>query len=211
MIAPHTGHYCRNAVQGTFSDICAFDVGKVFPREHGVSMTKHDGINTRYFAEVINRVLRHSLIRVGRKARVSHDDDHIRALGPHFRYVLTCGFGDVIHCHFAAEIGFIPGHDLRWHKTDVANFQRLLVTLFVDHLGVFNQIGGKKRFFGFNVDDIGVNVRELRACERLMQILQTVVKFMVAEVADRVIQRIQRLINRVRFAGFQPFRRHVIS
>ncbi|MNN89220.1 hypothetical protein D3C81_2070010 [compost metagenome] len=44
-----------------------------------------------------------------------------------------------------------------------------------------------------------------------MQIIQPVVKLVVSEVTDGVIQGIQRLINRVNIAFFQPLRRHVIA
>ena len=210
MIAPHARHHRRHAIERTFCNISAFNVGKIFTREDGVSMTKHNGIHARYFTKIINGVFRHRLIRVGRKAGVSNHHHDIGAFFPHFRHILTRGFGDVIYRHFAAEVGFIPGHDLWWHKADIANLQRLLVTFLVDHLSIFDQIRRKQRLFGLNVDDIGVNVGELRPGQRVVQILQTVVEFMVAEVTHRVIQRIERLIYRVNFARFQPFGRHVI-
>ncbi len=54
-------------------------------------------------------------------------DHNIRAFFTHLRYVFTRRFGDVVNGDFAGEIGFIPGHDLRRYKTDVADFQRLLL------------------------------------------------------------------------------------
>ncbi len=136
---------------------------------------------------------------------------HVCAVGAHLGHVLTRGFGDVVHRHFAAQIGFIPGHDLRWHKADIANLQRLLVTVFIDHLSFFNQIRRKQRLFGLNVDDIGINVREFSACQRFMQVIQTIVEFVIAEVTDAVIEQVHGLINRVNIALFQPFGRHVIA
>ena len=175
-----------------------------------MSVTKHNGIHARYFAEVINGVFRHRLIWVGRKPGVSNHHHDIGAFFSHFRNVFACSFRNVVHRDFAAEVGFIPGHNLRWNKADIANLQRLLVPFLVDHLSVFDQVRRKQRLFGLHVDDIGVNVRELRSGQRVVQILQTVVEFMVAEVTHRVIQGIQRLIYRVSFARFQPLGRHVI-
>ena len=136
---------------------------------------------------------------------------HVGTIGTHLRHVVTRGFGDIVHRHFTAQIGLIPGHYLRWHKADIANLQRLLMTVFIDNLGFFNQIGRKQRLFGLNIDDIGVNVREFGASQRFVQIVQPVVEFVVAEVADAVIEQIHGLINRVYIALFQPFGRHVIA
>ncbi len=44
-----------------------------------------------------------------------------------------------------------------------------------------------------------------------MQIIQAVVKLVVAEVTHRVVQGVQRLIDRMNIALFQTFRRHVIA
>ena len=87
----------------------------------------------------------------------------------HFRDKLACGFGNVVDGDFAAEIGFIPGHNLRRYKTDIANRQRLRFAVAILYLGILNQIRRKHRFAGFNVDDIGVYVGEFRAGQRFVQ------------------------------------------
>lgn len=38
-----------------------------------------------------------------------------------------------------------------------------------------------------------------------MQIVQTIIKFMVAEVSNRVIQSVERFIDRVNITVFEPF------
>ncbi|MND90714.1 hypothetical protein D3C80_828060 [compost metagenome] len=126
----------------------------------------------------------------------------IRAFLTHFWHILARGFGDVVHGHFTGEIGLIPRHDLRRHKADITDFQRLLFTVLIDHVSLFDQVRGEERLFGLNVNDIGVNVREFRASERIVQIIQPVVKFVITEVAHRVIQGIQRLIDRVNVTLF---------
>lgn len=45
MVAPHAVHYRRNAVKRTFGDIRAFDVGKIFTGEDGVSVAKHNRVD----------------------------------------------------------------------------------------------------------------------------------------------------------------------
>ena len=84
---------------------------------------------------------------------------------------------------------------MRRHEADIADFKRLFFTVLIDNLGLFNQIGGKERLLRLNVDDVGVNVGEFCASQRIVQVLQAVVKFVVAQVADGIIQRIHRLIN----------------
>ena len=80
----------------------------------------------------------------------------------------------------------------------------------IDNLGIFNQVWGKERLLRFNVDDIGVNVREFRAGQGIVKVFQTVVEFVVAEVADGVIQGVHRFIDRMDLAFFQPPGRHVV-
>ena len=136
---------------------------------------------------------------------------HVRTVGAHLRHVLAGGFGDVVNGDFAAQVGFIPGHDLRRHKADIADFQRVLAAVFIDHVRFFNQIRSKHRFLGLNVDDIGVNVREFRTRQRFVQIIQTVVELVVAEVAHRVVEQVHRFIHRVRIALLQPFCCRVVA
>ena len=211
MVAPHAGHYRRHAVERSFVDICPFDAGKILTREDRMSVAEEDRVHARHFAQVVNRVFRHHLIRIGREARVGDNDHNIRPFFTHLRYVFTRRFGDVVNGNFAGEIGFIPGHDLGRYKADVANFQRLLFTVLINNLGLFNQIRGEKRLFGLNVDDIGVNVREFCACQRIVQVFKTIVEFVVTEVADGIIQGVHRFIHRVDLAFFQPLCRHVVT
>ncbi|SAH82510.1 Uncharacterised protein [Enterobacter hormaechei] len=211
VVAPHARHHRWHTVERPFFDVRAFDISEIFAREDGVGVTKQDRIHARHLAEIVHGVLSHHLIRVGREARVRHDDDHIRPFRPHLRHVFARGFGNVVDGHFPVEVGFIPRHDLRRHKTDIADFQRLFFTVLVDNLGLFNQIRGEERLLRLNVDDIGVNVREFRSCQRVVQVFQAVVKFVVAQVADGIVQRIHCLINRMDLAFFQPLRRHVVS
>ncbi len=123
-------------------------------------------------------------------------DYHISAFRAHLRYVLTRGFSDVVDFHLAAEVGFIPCHDLRRHKTDIADAQGY----GVDHhypeprypeSGRGVNIG----FAGFEIDNVGVNVGEFRPGQRLVQEVETVVEFMVSQIADGVIQGVHRLIK----------------
>ncbi len=174
-------------------------------------VAEENGINAFHFAEVVDGVFRHRLIRIGRQTRVRHDDHQIGAFLTHLRHILTCSFGNVVNRHFAAQVGLIPGHDLRRYKTDIANLQGLRFPVLIDHGRLFDQIRGEQRLIGFNVDDIGVNVREFGPGERHMQIIQPVVKLVVAEVTHRVVQGVQRLIDRMHIALFQTFRRHVIA
>ena len=111
---------------------------------------------------------------------MGHDDHHIRPFRPHLRHVFARGFGNIVDGYFPVEVGFI-GHDLRRYKTDIADFQRLFYRP-VDNLGLFNQIRGEERLLRLNVDDIGVNVREFCPCQRVVQVFQAVVKFMVARL-----------------------------
>ena len=50
MIAPHARHHRRYAVQRTFSDIRAFNTGKIFAREDGVRVAEHNGIDAGHLA-----------------------------------------------------------------------------------------------------------------------------------------------------------------
>ena len=167
-----------------------------------MGVTKQNRVDARHFTEVIDGVLSHRLIRIGRQSGVGDDDHDICAFLAHLWHILTRGFGDVVHGHFAGEISLIPRHDLRRHKADITDFQRLFFTVLIDHFSLFDQVRRKERLFGFNVNDIGVNVREFRASERIVQIIQPVVKFVITEVAHRVIQGIQRLIDRVNVTLF---------
>ena len=211
VVAPHARHHRWHTVERPFFDVRAFDTGEIFAREDGVGVTKQDRIDARYLAEVIHGVLSHRLIRVGREARVGHNDHHICAFRPHLRHVFARRFGNVVDGYFPVEVGFIPRHDLRRHKADIADFQRLFFTVLVDNLGLFNQVRGKEGLFRLNVDDIGINVREFCPCQRIVQVFQAVVKFVVAQVADGIVQRIHCPINRMDLAFLQPLRRHVVA
>lgn len=94
---------------------------------------------------------------------------------------------------------------MRRNKADIADFQSLRVAVFINNARLFNQIRRKERLLGFNVDNIGVNIREFRAGQRVMQIVQTIIKLMVAEVSNRVIQSVERFIDRVNITVFEPF------
>lgn len=107
MVAPHAGHYRRHAVERSFVDICPFDAGKILTREDRMSVAEEDRVHARHFAQVVNRVFRHHLIRIGREARVGDNDHNIRPFFTHLRYVFTRRFGDVVNGNFAGEIGFI--------------------------------------------------------------------------------------------------------
>ncbi|MNU76750.1 hypothetical protein D3C71_663090 [compost metagenome] len=211
MIAPHARHHRRYAVQRAFLDIRALDAGEIFAWEHRVRVAKQNGVDARHFTEIVNGVLGHRLIRIGRQTGVCDHHHQIGAFLTHFRHVFARRFGDVVDGHFAGEIRFVPGHDLRRHKTDIADFKRLLFTVLIDHLSLFNQIWRKQRLLRLNVDDIGINVREFCPGKGHVEIIQAVVKFMISKVADGVIQGIQRLVDRVDITLFQPFRRHVVA
>lgn len=51
------------------------------------------------------------------------------------------GFSDVVDLHLAVEVSFIPCHDLRRHKTDIADAQGMGLTIAILNLGILNQIG----------------------------------------------------------------------
>ena len=160
-----------------------------------MGVAEQDRIDARDFTQIINGVFRHGLIRVGGESRVRNHHHQIGPFFAHFRHVFARSFGNIVNGHFTVEVGFIPGHDLRRHEADIADFKRLFFTVLIDNLGLFNQIGGKERLLRLNVDDVGVNVGEFCASQRIVQVLQAVVKFVVAQVADGIIQRIHRLIN----------------
>ena len=135
---------------------------------------------------------------------------HISPFRPHLRDIFARGFGNVVDRHFTAEIGFIPGHDLRRHKADIADAQGVGLTVAVHDPGILDQVRRKHRFSGFGIDDIGVHVGELRPGQRLVQEVETVIELMVAQVADGVIQGVHRLIYRM-YALFEPFCRHIVA
>lgn len=142
---------------------------------------------------------------------MGNDHHHVRAFFAHFRDKLACGCGNVVNGHLTAKIGFIPGHYLRWYEADIANAQRLRFAVAILHLGILNQIRRKHRFAGFDVDNIGVQVGELRPCQRFMQEVEPVVKLVVAEVAHDIIQGIHRLVDRVNIALFQTLCGHIVT
>ncbi len=142
---------------------------------------------------------------------MSNDYHDISAFLAHFGHIFPGGFRNVIDGNFAAQVRFIPNHDLRRNKADIADFQSLRVAVFINNARLFNQIRRKERLLGFNVDNIGVNIREFRASQRVMQIVQTIIKLMVAEVSNRVIQSVERFIDRVNVTVFESFCRHIIA
>ncbi len=166
VIPPHARHDSRYTVQRSFGNISPFNAGEIFAREHCVRVAEENGINAFHFAEVVDGVFRHRLIRIGRQTRVRHDDHQIGAFLTHLRHILTCSFRNVIDRHFAAQVGLIPGHDLRRYKTDITNLQGLCFPVLIDHGRLFDQIRSEQRLIGLNVDDIGVNVREFGSGER---------------------------------------------
>ncbi len=137
--------------------------------------------------------------------------DNIGAFAAHFRHVMACGLGNVVNGNFALQVRLIPDHDLRRHKADVANIQPVGFAGAIGHRGGFDQIRRKQRLVGFAVDDIGVHIREMRAAQRLVQVVEAIVEFVVAEVADAVIQGIHRFIHRMHLILAQPFRCHIIA
>ena len=136
---------------------------------------------------------------------------HISPFRQHLRDIFARGFGNVIDRHLAVKIGFIPGHDLRRHKADIADAQGVDLTVAVHDPGILDQVRRKHRFSGFGIDDIGVHVGELRPGQRLVQEVETVIELMVAQVADGVIQGVHRLIYRMYIALFEPFCRHIVA
>ncbi|CCJ99605.1 NADH pyrophosphatase [Cronobacter malonaticus 507] len=211
MIAPHARHHRRHAVQRTFGDIRAFDGGEIFTGEDRVRMAEENGIHARHLAQVVHRVFRHRFVWLGGKPGVRDHDHQIGAFRAHLRHIFTGGFGDIVDRDFAAEVRLIPRHDLRRHKPDVADFQRMRLAVFIFYFGFFNQVRRKKRLLGFGIDDVRVDVREFRASERFMQVIEAVIEFMVAEVADGVVQHVQRFVDRMHVAVFQALRGHVIA
>ena len=85
------------------------------------------------------------------------------------------------------------------------------MTVAVLNRGILNQVGGEHRFAGFGIDDIGVHVREFRPRQRFVQEVEAVVEFMVAQVADGIIQGVHRLIHWMNIALFQPPGGHVVA
>ena len=142
---------------------------------------------------------------------MGNDHDHVRAFFTHFRDKFARGCGNVVDGDFAAEIGFIPCHNLRRYEADIANTQRLRFAVAILNLGILNQIRRKHRFAGFGIDDIGVHVGEFRAGQRFVQEVEPVVKLVVTEVPHRIVQGIHRFIDRVNIALFQPLRRHIVA
>ena len=69
----------------------------------------------------------------------------------------------------------------------------------------------KARFAGGNIDNIGINIGEVRARQRLLQVVEAVIKFMVAEIADAVVQPVHRLPDRMRLSRIESFRRHIVA
>ena len=200
VIAPHAWHHRRNAVQRAVSDVRPLNGGELFTGEDRMCMAKQDGVDAFHLAEIVNRVLRHRVIRLAAQAGVRDSDNQIGTLCAHLRHITACRFGDVIDPHLALQIRFVPHHDLRRHKADIANFQSLLFAVAINHRGGFDDVGGKKRLAALHVNHVGIHIRKAGACQRFFQVGQAIIEFMITEVADAVIQRIERLIDRMNLA-----------
>ena len=134
MIAPHAGHHRRNAVQRAFLNIGPFDGGELLAGKDGVCMTKENRVDAFDLAEVVDRVLRHCMVRLAAEAGVRDRHHQIRTLGAHLRYIATRGFGDVFDAHFALQVGFVPHHNLRRREADKTDLQLLRLAVAIRHL-----------------------------------------------------------------------------
>ncbi len=200
VIAPHAGHHRRNTVQGAVGDICTLDVSKLLAGEDRMRMTKQDGVNAFHLAEIVNRVLRHRVIRLAAQAGVGNSDNQIGALRAHLRHVAASRFGDVIDAYLALQVGFIPHHDLRRHKADITYLQGLRLAFAINHRSGFDEVRGKQRFAALHINHVGVHIGKTRACQRFFQVGQAIIEFMITEVTDTVIQRVERLVDRMDLA-----------
>ena len=147
--------------------------------------------------------------------RERHDD--LRAFFLHLRHPGLGGFHDVARGDVAFEVAAVPGHDLRRHEADEADFDGMLGAgtvddrLVEDHIGLHQGLVGGRRSACLG-GDVGADHREGRAGQGLHQEVETVVELVVAEGRGVEAHGVHRGDDRVDIAfGHALFIGHVIA
>ncbi|CRZ44081.1 Uncharacterised protein [Vibrio cholerae] len=140
MATPTPRHHSGHAIDGTFIDVCARYISKIFTREDGVRVTKSNRVNTFDLGQVVNRVFCASLVFIGADPRVGDGDNHIRAFGFHLRDKFFCGLFDIGCGHFTFEIFLIPHHDLWRNKSDITDLDGMCLSIGIFKAVLFNHI-----------------------------------------------------------------------
>ena len=209
MVAPPPGHDRRDAIDGAAHHIGLGVLGKGWAWKLCMGVAKEHGVHPRHFSQCADRILGKPGDRAFFKTTMGNGNHQLRALCPHLRDKLACGFHHVFDDNFALKVGPVPHHDLRGRKPDHTHFDGMPLPLCVneltiqDHIGLERVLGlrGIAVFVGHI--DVGIDVRELRTAQCTLQKRQPEIEVMVADVGRVVSHPIHHLIRRMHLALLQ--------
>ncbi len=188
MAAPESRHDRGLSVERAGLRIDARNVVEFLAAREGEMLVPgEDHVDPVDLREVQGRVLLAALSFAARDARMAQRHDDVGAGFLDIRHMLLRRIDDVRRRRLAVEMGLVPLHDLRRHEADHADFQLMRRACLVDHVAIENE-PRLLQGLAIGLDDIGADEREFRRPERVLQEVETVVEFVVAERAAIVIE-----------------------
>ena len=205
VVAPAPWHHCRHAVDGALVDVDFGITGKRLAWEFLVRMAKQDGVDAGHIGQAAYAVFAHRPHGTALQPGVRHRHHQLRPFGAHFRHQAFGHFYHVPGADFSLQVGFVPLHDLRRHKTDNADFESVPPTLCIGKLALQNHVGREgvcaRGCAAF--EHVGADIGKPGPGHGTAQERQAKVKLVVAQVGSVVTQRMHDLVGRVYFAVFQ--------
>ena len=198
----HDGRHTGNPALGiiNLSDI------RILARESLVGMAQQQSVNPYHLRQINRGVLHKGLLRRPRDTGVSHYDHQIGPFGTHLGDVVLSRLDHIGYDHLAFQITAIPLHDLGWIHPQNPYLDRLHVAIDVLHLTVEQHIRLEAVGHSIPVDlaivvafeiagieHVGIQDRIIGPRQCIGQIVEAVVELVVTEVADVILQLVERI------------------
>ncbi|MNK68144.1 hypothetical protein D3C87_874950 [compost metagenome] len=208
MRAPETGHDSRLAHQRALDRICTLNaVPGLRTGENEMLVAGEDGVDA-FDGSEIKRGVFHALgLALAIDTGMGKGDDDISAFFLHDRNPGFRCLDDITRLGLALEVLGIPHHDLRRHEADDADLDRARHAAAIADLLFQNDIGLEEQLVVFRIGsklalgEVGADVRETRAGQRVRHIVEAVIEFVVAERAAIITQHIHGIDHGVLVAG----------
>ena len=192
MVAPASGHYGSNAIDGAARCIHFGIAGKGRAGKLGMGMAEQDRVNADNLCQPRHGVFGELPYLPLLEPRMRDHHHQLRALGAHLRHVFSGHLDHIAHHHAAFQIGFVPLHDLRRYQADHPDFQCVELTLGVLELPLKQHIR-RKGVFGTGAVfvavvqvDVGVDIRKIGPLDCAAQERQAEVELVVAQIGGVV-------------------------
>ena len=103
--------------------------------------------------------------------------------------------GNIARFHTPLQVLAIPIHDLRGYESNVTHRQLMRPAPLIDNFMLLYSVGSEHRLPGVRIDHVGIDVGKLCALQGFPEKIETVVEFMVPNVAHRIIKPVHCLVD----------------